>query len=47
MFGKDQATTQIFTEDLLYTVGGMAVVMVVGGLVAGVFGRETRGEKFA
>jgi len=26
---------------------GMAVVMVVGGLVAGVFGRETRGEKFA
>jgi ammonium transporter, Amt family len=32
MFGKDQVTTQIFTEDLLYTVGGMAVVMVVGGL---------------
>jgi ammonia channel protein AmtB len=32
MFGKDQATTQLFTEDLLYTVGAMSVVLVVGGL---------------
>jgi ammonia channel protein AmtB len=29
---KEQATTQIFLEDLLYTVGGMCVLLVVAGL---------------